>query len=138
MELCPVDQTPLEGKQKYCSPTCRKKASRAFKDAGVPEETAEKMTENGDMVDPPEVPVIPVTSFSETDNLFNDYRPGYYVFAEEVRKLECHDCGKKFTTRLANLRFCSPDCQQRMLRRLTGMEHKDDGREPKKVRGKKS
>lgn len=52
---------------------------------------------------------------TETDRLFEVYKPGYYVFGKAVRRVQCHQCHGKFETRMSLLRFCSPECQLEKL-----------------------
>src|SRR5712671_5322132 len=66
---------------------------------------------------------VTVLSLNETDSLFDDAMPGYYIFSDIERThdkmgepLQCWKCGKKFTTRLELNRFCSPVCKDNFLR----------------------
>lgn len=56
---------------------------------------------------------------SNTDEMFEAMRPGYYVFGREEREAICFTCYKKFRTRLELLKFCSPRCQKEKLSTFT-------------------
>lgn len=58
---------------------------------------------------------IPERKLTRVDKLFDAYRPNWYIFGKEVRKVECWECKKSYTTTLEMNRFCSPKCKNTFL-----------------------
>ncbi len=50
-----------------------------------------------------------------TDKLFEEKKPGYWIWDSVVRGKECWMCGLKFETRLELNKFCSPKCKEEWL-----------------------
>ena len=108
-EYCGEEFEAKRKTAKYCSDACKLKANRN------PANTPAKPTDT-----PQAEPQEPTTVLrhTQTDQLFDDYRPGFYKFEGEPRSRECFSCDKKYTTRLDRLRFCSPTCQQKFLNKF--------------------
>lgn len=106
---CGKEFEPKRKTAKFCSDNCRKYYN------SKPTVTQEVVINI-----PKEDLEEPVKEFkhTKTDQLFDDYRPGFYKFEGEPRNRECFSCDKKYTTRLDRLRFCSPTCQQKFLNKF--------------------
>lgn len=98
---------------KYCSDACKLKANRAPQKTTTYEESA-----TDQITEPIDKPIDKPFKHTQTDQLFDDYRPGFYKFEGEPRNRECFSCDKKYSTRLDRLRFCSPTCQQKFLNKF--------------------
>lgn len=57
-----------------------------------------------------------------TDRDFDNHAPGYYHFDTEVYKGNCMECDTPYVCHLQFLKFCSRDCQVKMLNRLVGIQ----------------
>ena len=58
-----------------------------------------------------------VTEKTKTDRLFEESKPGYWIFEDgEPWERECWRCGDGFETRLELNRFCGPECKEKWLR----------------------
>lgn len=57
----------------------------------------------------------PAMELTVTDAKFEESMPNYYIYGKEVKKRDCAECGKGFTTRMELNRFCSPKCKKEKL-----------------------
>lgn len=74
-----------------------------------------RRTKKGDLPEQMEPEQPTRTHELKTDQLFEEYRPGYYEFDDKTYNRTCVLCGEKFQTTLGLLRFCSPDCQKDVM-----------------------
>lgn len=95
-------------KATYCSDKCRIALDRRKKKGDLPEQHPEHLGEQPEQL-------APRTGLTRTDQMFEDLKPGYYVFGNDVLEKECSNCGKSFETKLRFLRFDSPECQDKAL-----------------------
>lgn len=56
---------------------------------------------------------------TSTDRKFEKRRPNYFVYDIPEAERRCHQCFRKFKTRLGLLKFCSPKCQRAKLESLS-------------------
>lgn len=132
MNNCPICDKPLEGKQQYCSAACRKTASRQSKeepelpkssgDASPPTSSSTAPSNPSPEPKPGEPIAKPTSAFTTSDESFEAWNPGFYRFSEDNFHKVCNTCGMKFNSHLEMTRFCSPDCRDLLLRRLTGIK----------------
>ena len=108
---CPIDQNPLQGKQKYCSVACRKKASRVPDIADITIPAIEAFLPTG-----PEKYIL-----SSSDLIWEESKAGYYNFSEKERLITCFVCATKVKTRLSAAKTCSPRCLNTLIQRLAGV-----------------
>ncbi len=79
---------------------------KALRSGGIVTEDVTGVTCNG------------VESVTATDALFEEKKPGYFIFEEgEPWERNCWTCGKKYETRLELNKFCSPKCKEGFLSR---------------------
>lgn len=109
---------------KFCSASCRKKASRKKVDTTSTDER-ENSPISVIVEGPPVVEVVEespeeLIEMTKTDKLWEKDMPGYYRFDGELRELKCFECNQKFETRLTMAKVCSPKCKLNLLMRLTG------------------
>lgn len=96
---CSVCETEFEAKRadaKYCSNSCKLKASRDTRKGSVTPINPKSDTDN---------------PLSDTDKLFEESYPGYYRFSDKTQDRICGVCSKQFKTRLPLLKYCSPNCR---------------------------
>jgi endogenous inhibitor of DNA gyrase (YacG/DUF329 family) len=85
-------------------------------------------------VDPPEqekpveeastaVVVASDRKLTSTDQKFDEDRPGWYIFGEEIKEGKCWTCGKPFKTQLEMNRFCSPKCKNEYLASISSSKN---------------
>ena len=89
--------TAQRSSAKYCTEACKQQVKRI-----------KSLDRQGN---PPTTP---------TDKLFDEANPAYYKFSDTIRTNKCLICNKEFTTTLNLLRTCSPDCQNKLLKGLSG------------------
>ncbi len=94
---------------------------RALKDSVLAEKESVVETPLGDsdVVAPEPEVEKPDIQITHTDRLFEISRPGYWIYDKEVKKRECIECGRVFTTRLELNKFCSPKCKKARLANFT-------------------
>lgn len=63
----------------------------------------------------PQIPPPIESQHTKTDQLFEQKKPGYWIFEKEVLRKPCWYCGEEFETRLRLNKFCSPDHKERWL-----------------------
>lgn len=91
---------------KYCSNSCKQKAKRGAQEGDTKVEHRDTARSR----------LLPV------DQLFNEYRPGYYKFSKEFYNRFCLICGSNFTTSLSLLNACNPDHYEALVSRLSNSE----------------
>ena len=52
---------------------------------------------------------------TETDQKFEEKKPGYWIYETSPRERNCWMCGKNFETRMELNKFCSPECKEKFL-----------------------
>lgn len=94
---------PVSDKASFCSDKCRMSYRRRTKSGAQPEQNdPEHATRTLDFAP------------TRTDRDFEDYKPNYYKFEDEVYERTCDVCDKKFKTHLKLLRQCSRSCYKKM------------------------
>lgn len=105
---------------KFCSGACKLKANRMVVNGGILVTPKPNQTPGEVAADILNSPTGEDIEYTPTDLLFEEYRPGYYKFGDEVYARSCLSCDKDFTTRLELTKFCSPDCKKLLLSRFSG------------------
>ena len=104
MNKCLNCNKEISERAKTCSDRCRIAYGRRTKKGEQPEQN-----------DPILKPEHRSVTKSDTDKLFEDLRPGYYVYDDAMYKKNCVLCGKDFETQMQLLRFCSPEHQRQIM-----------------------
>lgn len=105
MKACLNCTNEVSDKAEFCSDRCRMAYRRRTKKGAQPEQNDPEHTTR----------TLDFTP-TRTDRLFEDSKPNYYRFSDEVKNETCVACDKNFRTRLSLLRYCSPACQKASLR----------------------
>lgn len=98
--ICLYCGKELTGKKQYCDDAHRMAYRRRTKAGAEPEQNdPEHTTRTFDF------------ELTRTDRKFEDAKPNYYSFDDEVFPRKCMhpDCEEAFKTRLKLLKFCSPE-----------------------------
>lgn len=109
MNKCLVCAEPISEKSTFCGDAHRMKYRRRTKQGEQPEQN-----------DPEHAPRTLNFSPTRTDTQFEEGRPNYYNFSDELFERECTYCKKQFKTHLKLLEQCSPKCKQALLKALSG------------------
>ena len=66
---------------------------------------------------PQPLPIIPtpVVNLGRTDRKFEEDRPGYYIFGNNVNERNCWMCGNRYETLMELNKFCGPKCKNEWL-----------------------
>lgn len=112
MKTCLNCNKEISDKATFCSDTCSKAYRRRTKKGGQPGQNDPNIS--------PDKPKMSDLKLTRTDTLFEQKRPGYYIFGDKLNTRKCLECGKEFKTSLSMLKECSPDCMVKVLNGLTG------------------
>ncbi len=112
--------------EKQAAYRLRKKGGDTVLDSLEKESVVQTKLGDSDVVTSEQKPVI---EYTVTDHKFEESNPGYFIYMKEVKKRECAECGKGFTTRLELNRFCGPGCKKKFLDThfsTSGVKHEGD------------